>query len=40
MRIGRDRRQFIVGAGALALGCPAVVRAQQPSGEPYKIGVT
>ena len=40
MRIGRDRRQFIVGAGALALGCPAVVRAQQASGEPYKIGVT
>jgi branched-chain amino acid transport system substrate-binding protein len=42
MRINRERRRFLAGAGALALGLPAmrVARAQPASGAPYKIGVT
>ncbi len=39
MRIHRDRRQVLLGAGALALS-PLAARAQQASGAPYKIGVT
>ena len=39
MRIQRDRRQVLLGAGALALS-PLGARAQQASGAPYKIGVT
>jgi branched-chain amino acid transport system substrate-binding protein len=42
MRITRDRRRFLAGAGAIVLGLPAmrVALAQQASGAPYKIGVT
>jgi len=39
MRIHGDRRQVLLGAGALALS-PLAARAQQASGAPYKIGVT
>jgi branched-chain amino acid transport system substrate-binding protein len=39
MRIHGDRRQLLLGAGALALS-PLAARAQQASGAPYKIGVT
>lgn len=39
MRIHGDRRQLLLGAGAFALS-PLAARAQQPSGAPYKIGVT
>jgi len=39
MRIHGDRRQLLLGAGALALS-PFAARAQQASGAPYKIGVT
>ena len=39
MRFQRDRRQMLLGAGALALS-PLAARAQQASGAPYKIGVT
>ena len=42
MRVNRERRRFLVGAGAVALSIPALHRAfaQQPSGAPYNIGVT
>ena len=42
MRINRERRRFLAGAGAIALGLPAMraALAQQASGTPYKIGVT
>ena len=42
MRITRDRRRFLAGAGAIVLGLPAMraALAQQASGAPYKIGVT
>ena len=42
MRITRDRRRFLAGAGAIVLGLPALraTLAQQASGAPYKIGVT
>ena len=39
MRFQRDRREVLLGAGALALS-PFAARAQQASGAPYKIGVT
>ena len=39
MRFQRDRREVLLGAGALALS-PMAARAQQASGAPYKIGVT
>ena len=39
MQILGDRRQILLGAGALALS-PIAASAQQPSGAPYKIGVT
>ena len=39
MRIHGDRRQLLLGAGAMALS-PLAARAQQASGAPYKIGVT
>ena len=39
MQILGDRRQLLLGAGALALS-PIAASAQQPSGAPYKIGVT
>ena len=39
MRIHGDRRQVLLGAGALALS-PLAAHAQQASGAPYKIGVT
>ena len=39
MQILGDRRQILLGAGALALS-PSAASAQQPSGAPYKIGVT
>ena len=39
MRIHGDRRQVLLGAGALALS-PLAARAQPASGAPYKIGVT
>ena len=39
MRFQRDRRQVLLGAGALALS-PLAARAQQASGAAYKIGVT
>jgi branched-chain amino acid transport system substrate-binding protein len=42
MSINRERRRFLVGAGAVALGLPTMcdALAQQASGAPYKIGVT
>ena len=42
MRITRDRRRFLAGAGAIVVGLPAMraALAQQASGAPYKIGVT
>ena len=39
MRFQRNRREALLGAGALALS-PLAARAQQASGAPYKIGVT
>lgn len=39
MRFQRNRREVLLGAGALALS-PLAARAQQASGAPYKIGVT
>ena len=42
MPINRERRRFLAGAGAIALGLPTIraTQAQQASGRPYKIGVT
>jgi branched-chain amino acid transport system substrate-binding protein len=42
MRINRQRRRFLAGAGALALSLPALraASAQGAAGAPYKIGVT